>query len=249
MGWCVKKSLMGKTVYNDAGTKVRKVEDLIIAPDKNLTYVIVGAGGFVGIGRHDVAIPVAQIQGHAGKLVMPGATKDSIKAMPEFAYVNDTARRDAFIANAEKDISRGKTRQAELEKRAGVASAATKGKITSEIAGLEADVKSAEARLDEMKAATAARWKEFEAGVNAATAKLRKSSRRPPPAEPGAGPVPPADQRVALTWMSTRRSGCRQAMTRLLPTPLQSPGCVTGSASPRPSVVMRLASRWAVPTR
>ena len=59
MGWSVKKTLMGKTVYNETGAKVGKVEDLIISPDKFVSYVIVGAGGFVGIGRHDVAIPVA----------------------------------------------------------------------------------------------------------------------------------------------------------------------------------------------
>lgn len=175
LGWSVKKSLMGKPIYNDAGTKVGKVEDLIISPDKNLTYVIVGAGGFVGIGRHDVAVPVSQIQDHAGKLVMAGATKDAIKAMPQFAYVNDSAKRDLFIATAEKDIARGRTRQAELEQRAGVAATEAKGKINGEIATLQADVKSAEARLDEMKGATAARWKEFEVGVSAATAKLRKS--------------------------------------------------------------------------
>jgi hypothetical protein len=55
-----------------AGEKVGKVEDLIISPDKSVSYDIVGAGGFVGIGRHDVAIPFAQIHDQAGKLVMPG---------------------------------------------------------------------------------------------------------------------------------------------------------------------------------
>ncbi|OYU95858.1 MAG: photosystem reaction center protein H, partial [Burkholderiales bacterium PBB5] len=89
MGWSVKKSLLGKAIYNDAGQKVGKVEDLIVAPDKNVSYVIVGAGGFVGIGRHDVAVSIAQIQPKAGKLVMAGATKDSLKAMPEFAYATD----------------------------------------------------------------------------------------------------------------------------------------------------------------
>lgn len=77
MGWSVKKTLMGKTIYNDAGEKVGKVEDLIISPDKNVSYVIVGAGGFIGIGRHDVAIPVTQIQDKAGKLVMAGAMPSS----------------------------------------------------------------------------------------------------------------------------------------------------------------------------
>jgi hypothetical protein len=47
---------------------------------------IVGAGGFVGVGRHDVAIPVAQITEQDGKLVLAGATKDAIKALPKFDY-------------------------------------------------------------------------------------------------------------------------------------------------------------------
>ena len=84
MGWSAKKGLLGKTVYNETGLKVGKVEDLIISPDRSVSYIIVGAGGFVGIGRHDVAIPVSQIQDQSGKLVMAGATKDSIKSLPKF---------------------------------------------------------------------------------------------------------------------------------------------------------------------
>jgi sporulation protein YlmC with PRC-barrel domain len=175
MGWSVKKTLMGKSIYNEAGQKVGKVEDLIIAPDKNVSYVIVGAGGFVGIGRHDVAIPVTQIQDKAGKLVMAGATKDMIKAMPEFTYATSTSQRDQFVAAADKDIAKGKARAAELEKKAGSAAADAKAKIDLQVTALQSDVKSAEAKLTEMKQATAVRWKEFEAGVSAATARLRKS--------------------------------------------------------------------------
>lgn len=175
MGWSVKKTLLGKTIYNDQGDKVGKVEDLIIAPDRNLSYVIVGAGGFIGIGRHDVAVPVTQIQDRGGKLVMPGATKDIIKAMPKFAYANDTARRDQFVAAAEADIAHGKTRVADLEKKAGAAATSAKAEIDKQITTLRLDVKSAEGKLSEMKQASGARWKEFEAGVSAATARLRKS--------------------------------------------------------------------------
>ena len=178
LGWSAKKTLLGKNVYNDAGQKVGKVEDLIIAPDKNVSYVIVGAGGFVGIGRHDVAIPVTEIQDKAGKLVMPGATKDTIKGMPEFAYATDTTKRDQFVAAADKDIAKGKAAVARLEKKAGVAAVDAKAKIDLDITALQSDVKSAEAKLSEMKQATAVRWKEFEAEVNAATARLRKSTEK-----------------------------------------------------------------------
>lgn len=175
MGWSVKKTLMGKTVYNETGAKVGKVEDLIISPDKFVSYVIVGAGGFVGIGRHDVAIPVAQLQNQAGKLVLPGATKDSIKAMPGFDYAVDTTSREQFVAAADADIAKAKTKLAELEKQASIAAADAKVKLDTQIAALKVDVKEAEAKLAALKSAAASKWKSFEAGVSDATARLRKS--------------------------------------------------------------------------
>jgi sporulation protein YlmC with PRC-barrel domain len=169
---------MGKTVYNDSGQKVGTVEDLIISPARNVSYVIVGAGGFVGIGRHDVAVPVSQIQDKAGKLVMAGATKESIKDMPVFTYATDTSRRDAFVAVAEQDIASGKAAVASLEKKAGSATADTKDQIDADMTALQADLKTAEDKLAEMKRATAVRWKEFEADVSAAMARLRKSTEK-----------------------------------------------------------------------
>ena len=178
-GWSVKKTLMGKTIYNDADQKVGKVEDLIISPDKKLSYVIVGAGGFLGMGRNDVAVPVTQIEDKGGKLVMAGATKETVKNMPQFTYAPqavDTTRRDAFVAAADKDIAKGKSKVAELEKKVGAATTDAKVKMNQEITLLQGDLKTAEAKLEEMKKAAAARWKEFEADVSAATARLRKST-------------------------------------------------------------------------
>ena len=65
------------------------MQDISIAPDRSVSYAIVGAGGFIGMGRHDVAIPVTQIQDQTGKLVMVGATVDLIKSTPQFDYAND----------------------------------------------------------------------------------------------------------------------------------------------------------------
>ena len=106
---------------------------------------------------------------------MAGATKETVKAMPAFSYAADTSTRDRFVAAADKDIAQGKAAVADLEKKAGSAAADAKVKMDAQLATLQADVKSADARLSEMKQAGAARWKEFEASVNAATARLRKS--------------------------------------------------------------------------
>lgn len=178
MGWSVKKALMGKTVYNEAGQKVGKVEDLIISPDRSVSYVIVGAGGFVGIGRHDVAIPVTQVRDLGGRLVMAGATPDTIKGLPAFTYASDSTRRDQFLEAAGKDIAKGRAALASLEKTAAKAGAEAKAKLDVQITALQLDVKSAEARVAEMKQASTAKWRQHEADLNAATARLRQSTEK-----------------------------------------------------------------------
>jgi sporulation protein YlmC with PRC-barrel domain len=88
-GWSAKRQVLGKTVFNDGGDRIGKVDDIIVAPDKAVSYAIIGAGGFLGVGRHDVAIPVGQLKQQSdGKFVLAGATKDALKAMPPFEYAN-----------------------------------------------------------------------------------------------------------------------------------------------------------------
>jgi sporulation protein YlmC with PRC-barrel domain len=86
LGWSAKKQVLGQSVYNEQKQKVGTIDDLIIAPDTSVSFVIVGAGGFVGLGKHDVAIPVTQLSQQNGKFLLPGATKDAIRALPKFEY-------------------------------------------------------------------------------------------------------------------------------------------------------------------
>ena len=60
----------------------------------------------------------------------------------------------------------------------GAAGTDAKTRIDADIGALQADVNAAEGKLSEMKQATSARWKEFEADVSAATARLRKSTEK-----------------------------------------------------------------------
>lgn len=78
--------LIGATVYNEQDEKVGTVDDLIVAPDRSLSYTVVSVGGFLGIGKRLVAIPVDQLRDEKGKLILPGATKEALKALPEFQY-------------------------------------------------------------------------------------------------------------------------------------------------------------------
>ena len=86
LGWSAKKQVLGKAVYNEQNQRVGIIDDLIIAPDTAVSFVIIGAGGFVGLGRHDVLIPVDQLKQQDKRFVLPGATKETIKALPRFEY-------------------------------------------------------------------------------------------------------------------------------------------------------------------
>ncbi len=87
-GWSITKDLLHKDVYTDnAGDKVGTIDDIIVTTDKYFSYAVVSTGGFLGIDKHDIVIPVHQLKVVDGKFILPGATKERIKAMPEFVYL------------------------------------------------------------------------------------------------------------------------------------------------------------------
>ena len=85
-GWSIKRSILGQPVYNETNDRVGSVDDVIVTRDKALSYGIINVGGFLGLMKHNVAIPVSQFKLVDNKLVLPGATKNALKASPEFQY-------------------------------------------------------------------------------------------------------------------------------------------------------------------
>ena len=87
VGWSVKKQIPGKTVYNENNQKVGRIDDLIVAPDSAVSFaIIIGAGGFVGLGAPRCGRPRPADQLQDDKFILPGATKEAIKALPKFEY-------------------------------------------------------------------------------------------------------------------------------------------------------------------
>ena len=78
--------LMGAPVYNEQEERVGTIGDLIVTPDRSLSYAILSVGGFLGLGARLVAIPAEQIRDEQGRLVLPGATKEALTKLPEFQY-------------------------------------------------------------------------------------------------------------------------------------------------------------------
>jgi sporulation protein YlmC with PRC-barrel domain len=85
-GWSGKKDIMGKAVYNDNNEKIGDVNDVIFSRNNTASFVVIGVGGFLGMGEHDVAVPLSRIKHDNDKLILAGATKEALKSMPEFKY-------------------------------------------------------------------------------------------------------------------------------------------------------------------
>jgi hypothetical protein len=76
--------LIGRPVSN--GTEdIGKIDDLVIGRDKVL-FVIIGVGGFLGIGQKLVVAPYNGLTVTRQRIVLPGATKEALRKLPEFKY-------------------------------------------------------------------------------------------------------------------------------------------------------------------
>jgi sporulation protein YlmC with PRC-barrel domain len=78
--------LLHVDVYNDKGDKIGKVDDLVVSTDGTLSTAVVNVGGFLGVGKHLVAIPVRQFTQIAPRAVLPNASKEQLKGLPKFEY-------------------------------------------------------------------------------------------------------------------------------------------------------------------
>ena len=79
--------LRGATVVNSKNEKIGELDDLIVGKDRVL-FGIIQVGGFLGIGSHLIAVPYSslQISEEGKRIVLPGASKEHVKDLPEFKY-------------------------------------------------------------------------------------------------------------------------------------------------------------------
>lgn len=54
--------LIGMTVYNDANENIGDINEIVLRPDGKVAAVIIGVGGFLGLGERDVAVPFDQVK-------------------------------------------------------------------------------------------------------------------------------------------------------------------------------------------
>jgi hypothetical protein len=78
--------VVGSTVVNEADQTVGTIDDLIVTPSEKVPFAVLSVGGFLGIGTKYVVVPFSSLQVQDKKMVLPGATKDSLKSLPDFKY-------------------------------------------------------------------------------------------------------------------------------------------------------------------
>src|ERR1019366_2565608 len=82
--------VVGSTVVNEAKETVGTIDDLIVTPTEKVPFAVLSVGGFLGMGTKYVVVPFSSLQVKDKQMVLPGATKDSLKALPEFKYNTTT---------------------------------------------------------------------------------------------------------------------------------------------------------------
>jgi sporulation protein YlmC with PRC-barrel domain len=97
---------IGKTVYDQAGNNIGEVNDLIVSGDGNVEAVILGVGGFLGIGEKDVAVNTQAVQmvqdGDNMRLVVQ-ATKEALEGAPSYDRANRRYATDSTTTTTTTD--------------------------------------------------------------------------------------------------------------------------------------------------
>jgi len=78
--------VVGSSVVNEANETVGTIDDLIVTPNERVPFAVLSVGGFLGLGTHYVVVPYSSLQVRNNSMILPGATKDSLKALPSFKY-------------------------------------------------------------------------------------------------------------------------------------------------------------------
>lgn len=78
--------VVGSTVVNEVNETVGTIDDLIITANETVPFAVISVGGFLGMGTKYVVVPYSSFEVHERRMILRGATKDSLKNLPEFKY-------------------------------------------------------------------------------------------------------------------------------------------------------------------
>jgi sporulation protein YlmC with PRC-barrel domain len=80
--------IIGTNVRNSAGEKIGDVNELILGTDGKVRAAIIGVGGFLGMGEHDVAVAFNSLKFTRGsgndEVITMDTTKEVLKTAPQW---------------------------------------------------------------------------------------------------------------------------------------------------------------------
>jgi PRC-barrel domain len=86
--YLAKDRLIGSNVHNKDGKIIGHINDLIVDGDNKIIGAVISAGGVLGIGKKEVAVPFAALgiesKDDGINVVLPIATKEALTAAPEY---------------------------------------------------------------------------------------------------------------------------------------------------------------------
>ena len=92
------ESLLGVDVSNGQDT-VGEVADLIVTPDGRVEAIVVGVGGFLGVGQKRVALAwdsVELAERDGERVILVAATREQLEGMPEFTTLEEKQAEEAM---------------------------------------------------------------------------------------------------------------------------------------------------------
>ncbi|MDO9412249.1 MAG: PRC-barrel domain-containing protein [Pseudolabrys sp.] len=104
--------LIGATVYGSDNASIGEVNDVILASDGKVNGVVIGVGGFLGVGEKNVAVSFDKLtvnrkpDSAAIDKITVAFSKEELKGAPTFAYY-DPAPKPATTGSATGERPRG----------------------------------------------------------------------------------------------------------------------------------------------
>jgi hypothetical protein len=93
------RKLIGRKIQDAQNETIGQITSIYIGPDGHVDSVLVGVGGFLGLGEREVKIAWSDLHvENYGEKVMVNMTRDELKAKPEYKY-NDTSWRGQVFSD------------------------------------------------------------------------------------------------------------------------------------------------------
>jgi sporulation protein YlmC with PRC-barrel domain len=87
--------LIGTRVRNAAGESIGDINDVVLGSDGQVRAVIVGVGGFLGLGEREVAVAMDALQLQAGQsgasTVTVDVMRETLKDAPRWTWAGETS--------------------------------------------------------------------------------------------------------------------------------------------------------------